>query len=337
MCFCAIIKKKGSDNMYVTKRRLKKGPIIVLTACILLIILSIIGFKLYKYYTGYEYKLGKVGYSDDEITSLLKTDQKVIDKALEKYDEYLIPLSKQKYFLWKNYKTYKEYINKKMAETNDIDYNDIVTKVNVKRNYDYYTHTKKTDMKKGNAILVNKYYSLPEKYAPSDLVDVSNQYGYGENKVRKEVFEAFKNMFNAAKKEDITLIINSAYRDYEYQKKLYDDYKSSKGEEYADSYAARPDFSEHQSGLSLDIITYGTSGKDFENTDAFKWLDKNAYKYGFILRYPKDKEDITGYSYESWHYRYLGKDLAKKVKDSKLSYDEYYAYYIDGDKNEKKN
>ena len=329
---------EGRENMYQTRRKLKKGPIIILIIAIILIALIITGFKLYKYYTSYEYKLGQVGYNEKEISSLLKSDQKVIDKALKKYDEYLIPLTKEKYFIWKNYNTYKDYINKKLAETNDIDYNEIVTKVNVKRNYDYYTHTTKTNMKQENAILVNKYYALPEKYAPTDLVNISNQYAYGQHQVKAEVYEAFKNMFNAAKKEDITLIINSAYRTYEYQKNLYDEYKSTKSEEYADNYAARPDFSEHQSGLALDIITYKTSGKDFENTDAFKWLNKNADKYGFILRYPKNKEDITGYSYESWHFRYLGKDLAQKVKKSKLSYDEYYAYYLDGDKkDEQKN
>jgi len=321
--------------MYTTKRKIKKGWIITLIIIIVLIILSIVGFNLYKYYTSYEYKLDKVGYNEKEINALLKKDNKVIDKALKKYDEYLIPLTNEKYFLWKNYNTYKEYINKTLGETNNIDYNEIVTKVNVKRNYDYYTHTKEADLDKGYSILVNKYNYLPDKYAPEDIVKVSNQHCYGENELREEVYEAFKNMFNDAKKEDITLIINSGYRSYDYQKKLYDEYKNTKGEEEADNYAARPNFSEHQTGLSIDIITYGASGNNFDTTDAFKWLSKNASKYGFILRYPKDKEDITGYSYESWHYRYLGKKLASKVKKSGLTYDEYYAYYIDGDKNEK--
>ena len=201
--------------------------------------------------------------------------------------------------------------------------------VNVKRNYDYYTHTKKTDMQQENAILVNKYFSLPDKYAPTDVVDVSNWYAFDGIKTRQVVLDAFKEMFNSAKEEGYTLIINSGYRTYEEQKKIYDDYKELKGEEYADEYAARPDYSEHQSGLALDIITYGASGETFDQTDAFKWLQKNAHKYGFILRYPKDKEEITGYAYESWHYRYLGKDLATKVKKSGLTYDEYYAYYLD--------
>lgn len=313
------------------RRRLKKGPIITLVIFIVLTILSITGFKLYKYYTSFEYKLGKVGYNEKEISYLVKADDKILNKALKKYDEYLIPLTKEKYFLWKNYKIYKEYINKKLQETNDIDYSEIVTDVNVKRNYDYYTHTIKTDMAKDPGFLVNKYYSLPEKYAPKDIVDVSNTYAYGKLKLRKDAYEAFKEMFNAAKKDDITIILNSGYRTYEEQKSVYEDYKNTKGEEYADGIAARPDFSEHQTGLALDIITYGASGKTFDTTDAFKWLMNNADKYGFILRYPKDKEEITGYSYESWHFRYLGKELASKVKKSGLTFDEYYTYYLDGE------
>ncbi|MFQ8643069.1 MAG: M15 family metallopeptidase [Oscillospiraceae bacterium] len=315
--------------MYNRKRKIKKGPIIAVIIVIVIIILAAVSFKLYAHYTSSEYKLGELGYSEKEISTLLKSNDKVLDKALTKYDKDLIPLTKQKYFLWKNYNTYKEYITKQKKETNDIDYKEIVTMVNVNRNYEYYTHTKKTDMKKDNAILVNKYYSLPEKYAPTDIVDVSNWYAFDGIKTRQVVLDAFKEMFNAAKEDGHTLIINSGYRTYDAQKKIYDEYKDLKGEEYADEYAARPDYSEHQSGLALDIITYGASGETFDTTDAFKWLQKNAHKYGFILRYPKDKEDITGYAYESWHYRYLGKDLATKVKKSGLTYDEYYAYYLD--------
>lgn len=316
------------------KRRLKKGPIIFIIVIILTIIIGITGFKLYKYYTSTKYKLEKTGYNEKEITTLIKKDKKTIDEALKKYDEHLIPLTNQKYFMWKNYKIYKEYINKKASETNNIDYNEIVTKVNVNRNYDFYTHTKETNMNNEYAILVNKYHNLPDKYAPNDIVEVGNQYGYGQNKIRKEVLESFKNMFNQAAKDNVKLIINSGYRDYNYQKELYDEYKNKKGEEYADGYAARPNFSEHQTGLALDIITYGATGTTFDSTDAFKWLEKNADKYGFILRYPKDKEDITGYSYESWHWRYVGKNLATKIKNSNLTFDEYYAYYIEGDNND---
>lgn len=311
------------------KRNIKRERILVLIACIVLVILIILGVFVYKHFNSYEYKLSKIGYSDSEITKILKMDDKVLDKALEGYNEDLLKLCSQKYFMWKNYKVYTSYLKKVKEKSNTIDYKDVVSTVNTKSNYKYYTHTTLTDMSKGNAILVNKYYSLPKEYAPDDIVDVSNWYSYSGIKTRSVTYEAFKEMYNAAKKDGITIIINSGYRSYEAQKKVYNEYKDSKGVEYADSYAARPDFSEHQSGLSLDIITYGASGETFDQTDAFKWLSKNAYKYGFILRYPKGKEDITGYSYESWHYRYLGKKLAKKVYDSGLTYDEYYAYYLD--------
>ena len=275
--------------MFMKRRKLKKKSLILLISLVLVFVIGVAGFILFKHYTSLEYKLGKVGYNDDEVKAIVKSDQGVVDKALKKYDEHLIPLTKEKYFMWKNYDVYKEFINKKFQETNDIDYGEIVTKVNVKRNYEFYTHTVQADMSKNFEILVNKYYYLPDKYAPTDIVNIGNQYGFGDNRIRKDVFEAFKNMFNAAKKENITLIINSGYRDYDYQKKLYDGYKNTKGLEYADGYAARPNFSEHQSGLALDIITYGASGTTFDSTDAFKWLKKNADKYGFILRYPKDK------------------------------------------------
>ena len=311
------------------KRRVKKGPIIFAIILILIIILVICGINLYKYYTSDEYLLGKAGYSESEIKDILKFDEKYITYAKEnEYEDDFIPLIKEKYFLWKNYDKYIEYIDD-VYEDKKVDYSKVISLVNVGANYEPYTHTKKADMDKGYAILVNKYTSLPEKYAPDDVVEMSNWYSYPGNSIRKDVYDAFKEMFNAAKEEGLTLIVNSSYRTYEVQKEIYDDYDDNRGREYADKYAARPDFSEHQTGLSIDIFSPGSNMETFEGTDEFKWLSENSYKYGFILRYPKNKEDITGYSYEAWHYRYVGKDLAKKVYDSGLTYDEYYAYYLD--------
>lgn len=311
------------------KRRLKKKPIIISVSIILSIILIIILIKIYKHYTSAEYKLSKIGYNDDEITEIVKLDQKYITYALNtKYDKYLINLTKQKYMIWDKYNDYVYYIKKKY-KNKKIDYKDVVSTINTKNNFEPYTHTNETDMNKGYAILVNKYYSLPDKYAPDDIVTMSNLYAYPNNSIRKDVYEAFKEMSKAAKEEKITLIVNSSYRNYESQKRIYEEYADKKGQAYADSIAARPNYSEHQTGLSLDIFTPGAGMNTFENTDAFKWLSQNCYKYGFILRYPKYKENFTGYAYEAWHYRYLGKDIAKKVFDSGLTFDEYYAYYLD--------
>ena len=311
------------------KRRLKKKPIIILLSIVLCFILMVFSIKLYRHYTSYEYKLGRIGYSDDEIQNILKLDKKIINYALKnKYDKYFVSLTSQKYFIWKNYKKYKSYINDKYKNSK-VDYDDVIIKINTKTNYDYYTHTSMTNMDLGYGILVNKYYSLPEKYAPDDIVNMSSQYSYPGNSIRKEVYEAFKEMADRAKEDKITLIVNSSYRDYATQKEIYDDYADKNGKEYADKFAARADFSEHQTGLALDIFTPGAGMKTFEGTDASKWLLENSYKYGFILRYPPEKENVTGYAYESWHYRYLGKELAKKVYESGLTFDEYYAFYLE--------
>ena len=173
------------------------------------------------------------------------------------------------------------------------------------------------------------YNYLNEEYVPENLVRVSSSYAYSGNSVRSDVLEAFIEMAKAAREEDIVLIINSSYRSYKDQDDIWKYRKNSFGIEKADQYAARAGHSEHQSGLAIDIAQYNSKEQDFEKTPAFTWLQDNAHKYGFILRFKKDAEDITGYAYESWHYRYLGKDVATKVHDENITYDEYYAYYIE--------
>ena len=314
----------------VYKRKIKKGPIIVLVVIILIIVIGIVtGVNTYKRVTSNEYKLEQIGYDEKEIEEILKMDNKYIEYALNHdYEDDFISLVHQKYFIWDNYETYINYIDEEYGDK-QVDYEKVVALVNVLANNDPYTETKATDMSQGYGILVNKYHYLPEEYAPDDVVEMSNWYSYPNNSIREEVYNAFIQMFNAAKEDGITLIVNSSYRSYDEQKEIYDNYENSYGEEYADRYAARPDFSEHQTGLALDIFTTGANMQNFEETEAFTWLLENSYKYGFILRYPEDKEDITGYSYEAWHYRYLGKELAEKVYESGLTYDEYYAYYIE--------
>ena len=162
------------------------------------------------------------------------------------------------------------------------------------------------------------------------MIKVSNNYSYGDDQMLTEdTFNAFLNMWNAAKKENLNLIINSSFRSYEDQEEVYNYYKSTLGEDDANKRAAKPGFSEHQTGMAIDIQTYGSRASTFEDFDEFKWLSKNAYKYGFILRYPKDKEYLTGYEYESWHYRYVGKEAAKYIHENNITFDEYYAYFLD--------
>jgi len=196
-----------------------------------------------------------------------------------------------------------------------------------------YTETTPTNMDQGYGILVNKYNYLSEDYVPDDLVTVDVKYKLGNSKkeIRSEVYDQFLKMWNDAhENENIYLLILSGFRTYQNQVETYDDYKNRKGEAYADSIAARPGFSEHQTGLSLDIYSWEcTTQSQFKDSKTFAWLQDNSYKYGFIIRYPEEKEKITGYNPESWHYRYLGVDLATKVHESGLTFDEYYAFYLD--------
>ena len=147
--------------------------------------------------------------------------------------------------------------------------------------------------------------------------------------MRKEAANAFMKMVDAALLDNIILKNASAYRSYEYQDNLYDSYVERDGKKKADIYSARPGFSEHQTGLCTDINTIDSS---FHDTDEAKWLLNNSYKYGFIIRFPKDKEKITGYKYEPWHYRYVGKKVAKIIFENDLTLEEYYAFYLDNDK-----
>ena len=176
--------------------------------------------------------------------------------------------------------------------------------------------------------ICNKFYALPEKFSPSNLEDVPKGYYVEDGKaytLDKDAIDAFISMSDAAKEKGLSLKIISAYRSYDYQSKLYEKYKASNGQSAADRFSARPRHSEHETGLAIDINDVSQA---FENTKEFAWLQENAHLYGYILRYPKDKEDITGYMYEPWHYRYLGVELATKVKDSGLTYDAYYAKYF---------
>lgn len=177
-------------------------------------------------------------------------------------------------------------------------------------------------------VIINKTHPLPETYVPSDLVSAKN---VAVNKsglsLRKEAMEALEVMFKAAKDEGINLILGSSYRSYDYQKKIYNNYVSRDGKEAADRYSAAPGTSEHQTGLAADISD--ELGKCylkncFKDTKEGIWLKDNAHNYGFVLRFHEGKEHITGYMFEPWHYRYVGIEEAKKIKESGLTLEEYY-------------
>ena len=312
--------------------------LVIIVFCSLLIPVAWNKYQEYLYTKTNEYAFLQLGYSKDTVKLILDKLNDEEEKAIltYQYNEFIPEFLKCKYFMFKNLDGYlgqvitKEDDFFKYRGTEGYDYDEIVALVNTNTDKPYYTDTKKTDLSLGYSILCNKYYELGSDYVPDDLVDVSIKYYYGEaKKIRSEVYEAFKRMWNAAHEEGIYLIIVSAYRDYDSQVQVYNDYQLSLGTNYADSIAARPGYSEHQTGLSLDIYSKdSTVASTFKNSKAYEWLINNAHKYGFILRYPDGKKKITGFNYESWHYRYLGEELATKVYNEGITYDEYYAYYL---------
>jgi len=179
-------------------------------------------------------------------------------------------------------------------------------------------------------VVINKSRSLPEDYAPEDLVTVEVPTCLPNPEIRqlrKEASEALFDMFEAAKKDDIYLVARSGYRSYLTQVSLYDGYVNNYGQEYADKYSALPGQSEHQTGLAMDITaeSVGLQLEDsFGDTSEGQWVNAHAHEYGFIIRYPEGMESITGYLYEPWHLRYLGVELASLVWESGLTLEEYF-------------
>lgn len=314
-----------------TKIKVKKGAIIFLAIIVIMTVVTILGINYYndyKYRQTNEFKLLEKGYTKEETTLLLeKLNETKIEELLNKEkDEQIIPIISEKYYLEKNL---EEYLNYYKENPKKATY-DIVAMVNVHANKDWYEDVMEADTSKGNLLLVNKFYRLNAEYTPENLTNVSNWYCYGENKITKEAYESFIKMYDSAQENNIKLIINSSYRDYKAQENTYNNLKTAYGSSKADKQAARPGHSEHETGLAFDIFSPGnTSTGNFEESDAYKWLKENAQEFGFIERYPKEKEYLTGYSFESWHWRYVGVEVASQIKEEQITFDEYYAYYIE--------
>lgn len=313
--------------------KLKKSVIYIIVLFILLIALIIFGINKYKeheYHKTYEYKLLTKGYNKEEVNTILNNlKERDYTYLLNKdYNNKYVSIINDKYYIKSNYYKYIDYIDK----FENLSISDVVRNINIHLDNEFYGVEYKTDISKDTTMLVNKYYLLDSTYEPTDLVVIPQTYSWGDKgtqRTRKVTYDAFLKMWNAANLEGYYLMISSSYRSYEEQKIVYDNYKK-RGQKYADKYAARPGASEHQTGLALDIFSKLNSNKNtFKDTKTAEWLKENSWKYGFILRYPSDTEDITGYSYESWHFRYVGVDAAKYIYENNITFDLYYSYFIE--------
>ena len=183
----------------------------------------------------------------------------------------------------------------------------------------------KIDTSNEDLFLVNSKNVLSKDFIPKSLkipeVDFVYYADQAVTRMDTVAATALEKMFSTAKVEGITLLAVSGYRDYLYQQKLYADAEIEGEEEYV----APPGASEHQTGLAMDVLSneYTTLDEDFDKTQAFQWLQDNCYKYGFIIRYPKGTESITGYKYEPWHIRYVGVDGASEITRKQITLEEY--------------
>ncbi len=172
----------------------------------------------------------------------------------------------------------------------------------------------------GGILIANKSYPLDKDYIPSGThKQASSSTTHCADCIIEDGYLAFQKMKEAIKEKGIILWIQSGYRSYSLQNNLYNGYVKRSGKQQADTYSARPGHSEHQTGYAFDVCAskdgknYPCITSSFNNTEPALWLKDNCYKYGFILRYPEGKENETGYKHESWHFRYVGVELATKL------------------------
>ena len=270
-------------------------------------------------------------YLQNSLNSSYENVVKIVNNNLDtvilknKVDEdFILNLINEKYYKSNNLERYINYFqnNKSLSSK------EIVTNVNSNLDYTFYKDYNMTDTSKDTLMIVNKHYKLDNNYVPKNLVTIEPTYGY-QFEIRQDVYEAFKNMYNAAKSDGISMFIVSPYRSYKLQTSIYNNYVAIDGINKADTYSARPGFSEHQSGLAVDLAPKAYMDLDtFVTSPSYNWMIENSYKYGFILRYPQNKEYITGYMYEPWHYRYVGVEAATIIKNEDLTFEEYYEYYV---------
>ncbi len=301
--------------------------------CVFLVILIGIIFGIvklvsnYKYKQTYEYKLGLIGYKEDEIKVIQdKLSEEDINKLMElKYDKNIVKFMSEKYFIYKNLTKYLDYKKENKLSS----YTNIVTVINTESNIDWFDNTKETDTSKNELMLVNRLYGLSKDYEPSDIIDVPSQYAYSGIKISESIMDNIIALIEAASEDGYTFVLADGYRSYSDQEKIFERYKNAYGYSEADRIAARAGHSEYQTGLSFTIVPlYKSYDKPKESLE-YKWLNDNAYRFGFIFRFPENKTSITGFEASTWRLRYVGSEAANIIKSEDICFEEYYAYFVD--------
>ena len=270
-----------------------------------------------------ECKIYKLGYTIDEAKTLVATLSEAQEDTLiahQEHDTIAIPMLGMRYFIDDNFSRYLAF-HKKDSTSAPLDV--IVALVNVGYDRDRESSAVPCDTSKGQLMLVNGRHYLDENYKPENLATFSMDYCYENQRAQSVVVDAFMVMQQACKEQtDAQLMVNSAYRSYQDQIGTYK--RNPKG------YAARAGSSEHQTGYAIDVTSRQHPMRwPFDTSVEGVWMREHCHDYGFILRYPKRQSQIFGFAYEPWHLRYVGKDVAKRIHDEDITFDEYYAYYIE--------
>ena len=270
-----------------------------------------------------ECRIYKLGYPIEEaraLAAVLSDAQADSLVARQEHDTIAIPVIQARYFIADNFDRYLAYHKK---DTTGAPLNNIIALVNVGYDRDRESCAVPCDTSKGQLMLVNGRHYLDENYKPAGLVTFSRDYSYEDQKAQRVVVDAFLAMQKACKEQtDAQLMVNSAYRSYQDQIGTFK--RNPKG------YAARAGSSEHQTGFALDVTSRQHPMRwPFDKSVEGVWMREHCHEYGFILRYPERQSHIFGFAYEPWHLRYVGMEVAKRVHDEDITFDEYYAYYLD--------
>lgn len=291
------------------RRRINKKRVTI-AAIILIAIISIIIYLI----------INIITLINPPNTSSSPTTKKAPKKDTLTSLEYFLPSQKERY---DNYK-----INHP-----DLSNEEIVTYINMNLDYNFYDHIIIQSDPYALNTLVNKYYRLEDSFTPLDLVYINDgytstsdpAYKYRKHQMSRVVYDDFVALRNKCCEKGISFYVVSGYRSTEAQEKSYNHMANTFSADEADKTCSRPGHSEHTLGLACDVALDTYSFENIVNHPEYQWFAEIISDYGFIIRYPEGKDSLTGYSYEPWHLRYLGRDLAKKVKKSNLTYDEYYA------------